>query len=154
MKSKYFREYFCSFSSKSYYFYILGVSHLKTEILAFVESLAVPDLVVLRTFVPANVETFVKITFPFQWNEAWCAHCSAGIERSCKTCHDRLKYSCHRLKVNDLVYALCEVIGSTCTKDEIISIGPTKKLFKSLSQKSLEILLAAREPYLATGLMS
>ena len=30
MKSKYFREYFCSFSSKSYYFYILGVSHLKT----------------------------------------------------------------------------------------------------------------------------
>ena len=24
----YFREYFCSFSSKSYYFYILGVSHL------------------------------------------------------------------------------------------------------------------------------
>ena len=28
MKSKYFREYFCSFSSKSYYFYILGVSHL------------------------------------------------------------------------------------------------------------------------------
>ena len=23
------REYFCSFSSKSYYFYILGVSHLK-----------------------------------------------------------------------------------------------------------------------------
>ena len=25
----YFREYFCSFSSKSYYFYILGVSHLK-----------------------------------------------------------------------------------------------------------------------------
>ena len=29
MKSKYFREYFCSFSSKSYYFYILGVSHLK-----------------------------------------------------------------------------------------------------------------------------
>ena len=30
MKSKYFREYFCSFSSKSYYFYILGVSHLNT----------------------------------------------------------------------------------------------------------------------------
>ena len=29
MKSKYFREYFCSFSSKSYYFYVLGVSHLK-----------------------------------------------------------------------------------------------------------------------------
>ena len=29
MKSKYFIEYFCSFSSKSYYFYILGVSHLK-----------------------------------------------------------------------------------------------------------------------------
>ena len=29
MKSKYFREYFCNFSSKSYYFYILGVSHLK-----------------------------------------------------------------------------------------------------------------------------
>ena len=29
MKSMYFREYFCSFSSKSYYFYILGVSHLK-----------------------------------------------------------------------------------------------------------------------------
>ena len=28
MKSKYFREYFCSFSSKSFYFYILGVSHL------------------------------------------------------------------------------------------------------------------------------
>ena len=28
MKSKYIREYFCSFSSKSYYFYILGVSHL------------------------------------------------------------------------------------------------------------------------------
>ena len=28
MKFKYFREYFCSFSSKSYYFYILGVSHL------------------------------------------------------------------------------------------------------------------------------
>ena len=28
-KSMYFREYFCSFSSKSYYFYILGVSHLK-----------------------------------------------------------------------------------------------------------------------------
>ena len=28
MKSKYFREYLCSFSSKSYYFYILGVSHL------------------------------------------------------------------------------------------------------------------------------
>ena len=24
----YFREYFCSFSSRSYYFYILGVSHL------------------------------------------------------------------------------------------------------------------------------
>ena len=24
----YFREYFCSSSSKSYYFYILGVSHL------------------------------------------------------------------------------------------------------------------------------
>ena len=31
MKSKYFREYFCSFSSKSYYFYILGVNHLKKE---------------------------------------------------------------------------------------------------------------------------
>ena len=29
MESKYFRENFCSFSSKSYYFYILGVSHLK-----------------------------------------------------------------------------------------------------------------------------
>ena len=28
MKSKYFKEYFCSFSSKSYYFYILSVSHL------------------------------------------------------------------------------------------------------------------------------
>ena len=32
MKSKYFREYLCSFSSKSYYFYILGVSHLKRAI--------------------------------------------------------------------------------------------------------------------------
>ena len=32
MKSKYFREYFCSFSSKSYYFYILGVSHLKRQL--------------------------------------------------------------------------------------------------------------------------
>ena len=31
MKSKYFREYFCSFSSKLYYFYILGVSHLKWD---------------------------------------------------------------------------------------------------------------------------
>ena len=31
MKSKYFREYFGSFSSKLYYFYILGVSHLKSD---------------------------------------------------------------------------------------------------------------------------
>ena len=29
----YFREYFCSFSSKSYYFYFLGVSHLKFTVL-------------------------------------------------------------------------------------------------------------------------
>ena len=28
LKSRYFRDYFCSFSSKSHYFYILGVSHL------------------------------------------------------------------------------------------------------------------------------
>ena len=28
MKSRYFKEYFCSFSCKLYYFYILGVSHL------------------------------------------------------------------------------------------------------------------------------
>ena len=28
MKSRYFREYFCSFSRKSHYFYILNVSHL------------------------------------------------------------------------------------------------------------------------------
>ena len=28
----YFREYFCSFSSKLYYFYILGVSYLKGDI--------------------------------------------------------------------------------------------------------------------------
>ena len=33
MKSKYFREYFCNFSSKMYYFYILGVSHLKAMLL-------------------------------------------------------------------------------------------------------------------------
>ena len=31
MKSMYFREYFCSFSSKSYYFYILCVSHLNCK---------------------------------------------------------------------------------------------------------------------------
>ena len=31
MKSKYIREYFCSFSSKSYYFNILGVSHLNSH---------------------------------------------------------------------------------------------------------------------------
>ena len=29
MEGKYFREYFCSFPSKSYYFNILGVSHLE-----------------------------------------------------------------------------------------------------------------------------
>ena len=36
----YFREYFCSFLSKSYYFYILGVSHLKAITWANID----PDL--------------------------------------------------------------------------------------------------------------
>ena len=35
----YFREYFCSFSSKSYFFYILGVSHLKWDSNGFLGAL-------------------------------------------------------------------------------------------------------------------
>ena len=49
MKSKYFREYFCSFSSKSYYFYILGVSHLNHYPAEFIEHEHWPSMDILHS---------------------------------------------------------------------------------------------------------
>ena len=71
MKSKYFREYFCSFSSKSYYFYILGVSHLKNT----------KHSVCLKVPSPfQNFTNFQKLWFAFYRTESQSEKCLAQNE--------------------------------------------------------------------------
>ena len=65
MKSRYFREYFCSFSRKSYYFYILGVSHLN-EHLDFMPTWHIYNII--------SDNIVIQLIWKFQetnWNPDW-----------------------------------------------------------------------------------
>ena len=64
MKSKYFREYFCSFASKSYYFYILGVSHHKLRS-HFAEVPPYPGFLLVKQFLHICRQTAYLINLIF-----------------------------------------------------------------------------------------
>ena len=93
MKSRYFKVYFCSFSSKSYYFYILGVSHLKYS----------TDRVPLRT-IPASLY--------------WCGLKSPpSEERMSNTAYKLLLAPTNRLQIAKGCYIIHKVMGTRAMRN-------------------------------------